>query len=73
MIALDRNDIAHILTGTPVICPNVIIHYYESISDATRYGSSPLEIENFFKSFQYGRGNSASQYSRGSVGISTAK
>jgi len=42
MIALDRNDIAHILTGTPVICPNVIIHYYESISDATRYANDVL-------------------------------
>jgi hypothetical protein len=42
MVALDRNDIAHILTGTPVVCPNVIIHYYESISDAARYANDVL-------------------------------
>ena len=38
-----------------------------------RIGIESIRVENFFRSDQNGRGKSASQYSRGSVGISTAK
>jgi len=42
VVALDRDDLAKLLSGTPLLCYDLMIHFIERSQEAARYANDVL-------------------------------